>query len=274
MYQNTQEVIVAILSGAKSISSSALKAGKTSTKEFLEYYLQPKESKSYFDFGNALELFLINETEFYAKVAIMDESKRPAPDKDYKTTANKDWKAQFYANNPDKLIIPATGKESFETIQTLKSLAKKHPSYDLLQMGEYQKAFTWTCPITGLKRYSRPDIVVPNLNLIIDIKTDASDDFARSASNNDHWLQALDQIQGAIASGEMKRVDAYYWVVFEKTSPHVTFYTLDLDGLLPVETVQERTLRRIKEDLESGVDIVRRDMPVKRLKVPTYYAKD
>lgn len=274
MFTSKEEVIAALLSREKAISSSALKAGKTSTKEFLEYYLKKKDPKSYFDFGNALELFLIDKVEFYKQVVVMDETKRPEPSKNYQTKVNAEWKAKFYEDNADKLIIPSDGKESFETIQILESLAKKHPSYDLLMMGEYQKAFTWTCPITGFKRYSRPDIVVKELNLIIDIKTDASDDFGRSANNNDHWIQALDQIQGAIASGALEKVDAYYWAVFEKASPHVTFYTLDLDGLLPIETVQERTLRRIKEDLESGVEIVWRDMPVKRLKVPTYYAKD
>jgi len=267
-----QELIKNILSGERAISSSALKTGKTSTKEFLDYYLGEKKESKAFDFGNAFELFLIDEVGFYSKVAVMDESQRPEPSKDYKTKVNQEWKAEFYAKNADKYIIAATGKESFETIKELRNLAQEHPMYDALINGDYQLAFTWNCPVTGLKRYSRPDVVHKDLGVIIDIKTDASDDFQRSALNNDYFLQALDQIQGAIANGI--DVKEYYWAVFEKSGTlHCTFYKLSLDDLLPVETVQEVTLRRIKSDLESGENIVWRDMPIKNIKVPTYYAK-
>lgn len=271
---NKQEIIAQILSGEKAISSSALKKGKTSTRDFYQYYLEKKEKKSYFDFGNAFELYLIDVEEFKKQVVVMDETQRPEPSKDYKTKVNAEWKKTFYEQNENKYIIPATGKDSFQSILEMKALVQHHPMQDALYSGSYQQAFEWTCPITGLKRYARPDIFIPEQRTIIDIKTDAGDDFERAAANSDHFLQAWDQIQGAIHSGAVESIDNYFWAVFEKSEPyHITFYSFNLDATLPVETVYEGTLRRLKEDMESGQEVVWRDMPIKKLSCPAYYAK-
>lgn len=266
------EIVQQILSGEKSISSSALKAAKKSTRDFLWYYNKPKEKKTYFDWGNAVELYLIDKESFYKEVAIMDESKKPEPLKDYRTKVNAEWKEDFYKKNEGKYIISATGKESFEEIQYLEELAQKHPAYDLLLGKEYQKPFEWICPLTGLKRYARTDLYEDGL--IIDIKTDVDEDFARTCVKQDYYLQAYDQIQGAVESGAMAEVKQYLWFVLGKSAPYfVDVYALDLDALLRVEETYWSTLRRLKEDLTSGVidDIVWRDIPIKKIVVPNYY---
>jgi hypothetical protein len=274
--EQAMEVVAKIKNGERAVSSSALKNAKTSFRDFLNYYLKPKETKSYFDFGNALELFLIDKTEFYKQVVIMDESKRPEPTKDYRTKVNQEWKADFYRENEGKYIIPVSGDESFETITILESLAKEHPLYDALISGDYQTAFEWKCPVTSVRRYARPDIILNgDVKVIIDIKTDAGEDFVRSAVNSDHFLQAYDQIQGAILSGTMERVDEYYWAVFEKKAPyHVTFYQFDLENLLPIEEFYSKLLYYLKLDLEAGIVPSFRGVPVKKIQVPNYYNKN
>jgi hypothetical protein len=269
-----EEIRKKLLSGEKAISSSALKASLTSTRELYHYYLKDKTTKAAFDFGNAFELYLIDKVNFYEKVAVMDETQRPEPSKNYQTKVNAEWKAKFYADNADKYIIPSDGKDSFETIVELEKIAKKHPMYEMLVKGDYQRSFEWICPITGLKRYTRPDVVLKDEGIIIDIKTDAQDDFQRSAANNHYFLQALDHMDGALHTGCMEVVKEYYWAVFEKTEPyHVTFYQLDVENILPAEALAETALRRIKEDLEKGTDIVWRDMPIRKLNIPAWYAK-
>lgn len=266
------EIINQILSGEKSISSSALKEAKKSTREFLWYYSKPKDRKGYFDFGNCLELYLIDKDAFYKEVAVMDESKKPEPDKDYRTKVNQEWKASFYEKNANKYIIPATGEDSFETIQYLEELAQKHPAYDLLLGKEYQKPFEWICPRTGLKRYARTDLYEPGI--IIDIKTDANDDFVRTCVKNDYFTQAFDQMIGAVESGAMEEVKDYYWFVLGKKAPYfVDVYRFDTDAMLKVEESYWSALMRIKTDLSSGEaqDFVWRDLPIQKLTVPNYY---
>ena len=275
MKEQINEIREKLLSGDKAISSSALKSALTSTRELFHYYLKERTTSSALEFGNAFELYLIDKPSFYEQVAVMDESLRPEPSKNYQTKVNAEWKKEFYEKNADKYIIPSGGKESFETIVALEALAKKHPMYNLLLEGDYQTEFKWKCPLTGLSRYARPDIVLKEAGIIIDIKTDGQDDFQRSAANNHYFLQALDHIDGALHSGAMETVKEYYWAVFEKSEPyHVTFYQLDVEHLLPVEAVRDVTLRRIKADLESGQEIVWRNQAIEGIKVPTWYAKN
>lgn len=257
----------------KAISSSALKAAKVGTREFLHYYDKPKDKKSHFDFGNALELYLIDKEEFKEKVVVFDESKRPFPDKDYKTAANREWKAAFYANNEGKYLISKTGEESMETCIIMEQLAQMHPAYDLLLGKNYQDPFTWDCPVTGLKRYARTDLFSNPEGIIIDIKTDGKDDFLRACVNNDYFMQAYDHIIGATASGKMERVEAYYWFVFTKNAPYyVDVFKLDMEALLKVEESYWSTLRRLAEDLKGDPhSIVWHDLPISSLKVPNYY---
>lgn len=269
------EQLQKVLNKEKAISSSALKSAKKSTRDLVYYYEKPNERKSFFDFGNAIELYLIDKEEFKKEVAIMDETKRPFPDKNYQTKANKEWKDEFYEKNADKLIIPSTGKDSFETIIRVQTLLDKHPAADLIYGKDmlYQKPFEWICPISGLKRYARTDLYSKERRIIVDIKTYDDDTFEKSAVKNDHFMQAFDQVQGAIASGEMEGVDEYYWLAISKKEPlFVDVVKFDLDQALRVQEIYESTLHRLKDELNENVgDIVWHDAPVTRLKVPNYY---
>lgn len=231
------------------ISSSALKQASISMRKLWYYYNKDKDKKGYFDFGNALELYIINTEAFAKEVAVFDDSeiiKEIGGQRPTSTKAYKEFKADFDEANKDKYIINATGKDSYETIKRLAELFKQHPTAMDLVKGDYQKAFEWICPDTGLKRYARPDVVNEAKEYLTDIKTDATDDFSKTVGNMDYLLQAYDQIQGAIESGI--EISAYYWVVFSKSEPlAVDVYGLDVTQLLKVENKHKATLRKIKE---------------------------
>lgn len=261
----------------KEISSSALKAAKKSTRDLLWYYSKPKTSGSHFDFGHAVELYLLDKAEFAQKVIVFDESQRPFPDKNYQTKANKDWKDKFYADNsgPDKHIISKTGPESFEAIKQIAELVDMHPASDLLydKDNEYQKEFRWVCPISGLKRYCRTDLTNAKTRTIIDIKTYADDSFERACVKQDHFLQARDQIQGVLETGEMEDVDYYYWFAISKSEPYfVDFYSYPVKEDLKVEEIHNSTMHRLKVDIAGdpySIPYHRTEIDV--IKIPNYY---
>lgn len=260
----------------RAVSSSALKEAKKSTRDFLWYYNKPKTSASHFSFGHATELYLIDRLEFERKVAVMDEAKRPFPDKDYRNTANKEWKENFYAENDGKYIISATGEESFELIEKIVEHVDMHPACDLLfdKDNNYQTTFEWICPISGLKRSARPDLVNKKSGVIIDIKTYAEDDFTKALVNRDHLLQAKDQIEGALLSGEFEEVKAYYWFAISKKAPyHVDFYSYPIGEDLKVEEVYNSVLYRLRDDLagDDPYSIVYHRAPIEKIKIPNYY---
>ena len=258
----------------KEVSSSALKAAKVSTRNFFWYYQKPRDKKSYFDFGSLIELYLIDREAFNAEAAILDESKRPEPTKNYQTKVNKEWKDAFYEQNADKLIIPNVGKDSLETILEIYEMVQNHPAADLLfdKDNSYQEEFRWECPISGLKRYCRTDLSNKKKKYIVDIKTYADDSFERAAAKNDHFLQAWDQVQGANANWD-EGVETYYWFAINKNAPyHVDFYKFDLEQALKVEAVHNSIMHRLKDDLKKDPkDLVYTRTEIDLLKVPNYY---
>jgi len=266
----------------KRISSTALKRAKKGTRDLLYYYVEEKERKGYFDFGNALELYLIDLEAFGKEVAIFDddyhvhitlqffEDEGKSCSKPRATKYYKDNKAKFDKENEGKYIIPSTGPDSMELITILTDLANAHPFSEQLG-GDYQTTFEWTCPETKLKRMCRPDITKLKERTIIDIKTDAQGDFIRAAANNDHFLQAYDHIVGAKEDKGVE-IEEYYWFVLTKCAPYyVDVYALDVENLLRVEESYWKTLRRIREDIDAGINIVWHEIPVMKITPPNWY---
>jgi hypothetical protein len=213
------------------ISASALKSARKSLAHFGHYLnrTETEQRKAHFDFGNAFEAWLLGG--FDEKVHVMDETKRPEPEKDYRTKANAEWKAGILATIEQKgqYIIPAVGDGSFETIQAMGEVAKSKPWIEMIEQGEEQLSIFWQCPETGLKMKTRPDVVFGDC--IIDIKTaeDGSPaSFAKDCANYDYPIQALMQIEGVRSTG--REVNSYYWAVFEKKAPYnATLYEFTWD---------------------------------------------
>lgn len=256
----------------KRISSSALKEAHKSIRHLHWYYQKEKKDGHHFDFGNALELYLYDKKEFEEKTVVFDESKRPVPDKDYKTHANRDWKAKFLSDNEGKYVLSL---EDFELIKKLCQMVENHPAYDLIfnPNNRYQTEFEWICPETGLLRYSRTDIDNPIESFILDVKTYQDDSFERACVKYDYFLQAEDQIRGAQHSGDFDEEIKYYWLAIQKTPPYsVDVFELDLGAKLKVEEVYSYVIADIKANLDKSVDeLVYSKSAIRPMRVPNYY---
>lgn len=219
------------------LSSTMLRKASESTRHMWYYMNQEQERQFHFDFGNAFELGLLDPVGFYNKVAIYDDSDiieqirtdRPEIKGFSNTKEYKEWKDQFYAKNSEKYIIQKTGKESYETIESmLDSCYRDKIIQSLIKGIEYQYSLMWVDEATGLQLKTRPDICKMNKNVIVDVKTtiDGSPDhFGRDIGKYKLHIQAIMQIDGVLKTGLMENVDAYFWLVVEKNPPfNATIY--------------------------------------------------
>lgn len=218
------------------ISASSLKHFRKSPKHFKERYRKEEERKSYFDFGNAFEVALLDREHIDERIYIVDtqekineiQEARIAEGKDpyQKVKATKDYR-EWYASElnkaGDRYVIDATGPESWEAIEGMLSACYEDAVINsLLSDIEYQCSIFWTHP-NGVKLKTRPDVLTRRKNVCIDVKTDLEGSpvsFAKKAAQLDYPIQAVMQIDGLVSSGKMAQVDLYYWLVVTKEPPY------------------------------------------------------
>ena len=216
------------------LSSTLLRKASASTRH-LWYYLNTEdedERKFHFDFGNAFEISLLDQSRFGKAVAIYDDSEiiekisteRPNIVGFGLTKEYKAWKKQFYSENESKYIINKTGKESYETIEAmLDSCYRDSVIQSMIKGIEYQYSLGWIDEETGLQLKTRPDICKLNKNVVVDVKTSLNgspDSFGRDIGKYKLHIQAIMQIDGVLKTGLMPSVDAYFWLVVEKNPPY------------------------------------------------------
>lgn len=205
------------------VSATGAKHAKKCLRDFY-YYNQgkyQKENVHHFDIGNAFELALLDKEGFAENVAIYNEDERPEPDKTFGTKANKEWKDNFYLINRGKYII---SKNDYAQIEVMLSACYENAVINkLIQNIEYQYSCFWTCPETGLKFKTRPDIARVNKSVLVDVKTSkdgSPEKFRKDAANLDYFLQCITQIEGVQQTGLIKEVEEYYYLVVEKDYPY------------------------------------------------------
>lgn len=217
------------------LSSTTIRKARKSLKSMHYYMNNKQEKKSCFDFGNVFEIALIEGLEGINKTCIIfDENDRPEKEKGITSKINQVWKKGIL--NGDKYVINRHGNESLDTINKMLESCKSDETIKrLLNKIDYQTSIFWTCPKSGMKLKTRPDVSKANKNVLVDIKTavDGSPkEFARAAATHDYPLQSCLQIKGCIDSGLMQKVDAYYWLVVEKTPPyHATIYNFTAEDI-------------------------------------------
>jgi hypothetical protein len=241
------------------ISASGVKEAIKSLRHFQYARTTPKVRKSHFDFGNVFEIALldyVNGTmEFFDKVIVFDPEERPEKEKGITSTINQNWKKEIF--NGDKYVIEKTGSESMETlVEMLQSCARDAVIQKLLRNTEYQNSLFWECPESGLKLKARPDISKKHKNVIVDIKTtlDASPKgFAKQVANLDYPTQAMIQINGAVQTGLMEKVDVYYWLAVEKTPPYnAQIYEFDKNDWQFVDDRLNYHLKILKQAIDEN----------------------
>ena len=200
----------------KAISKSKLDAARKSGRHFYDVvYGPPRDSTAAFDFG----------TLFHASGLPgenVDDIAVRMPEGMKKTT--KEGKA-FIAEHKGKIIVSPS--DAYVLDQMMLSL-REHPFTSGLVNGELkgksEQSFFCTDPETGLELKARPDFLMDDLSLIIDLKStvDASPKgFQRSVANYRYFVQAshyLDVIEGATGT----RPQAFLFIAVEKTRPFST----------------------------------------------------
>lgn len=266
-------------------SSTGVKHAKRSLKDFW-YYKQGHYDHghvSHFDFGNAMELALLDHSEFVDKVEIFDADQRPEADKTFGSKLNKEWKQDFFDNaqSENKYVINKEGDNSFEIIECiLDSVYRDAVIQKLIKNIDYQSSIFWTDEKTGLNLKTRPDVIKSEKNAIIDIKTtlDASPEkFKRDLSNYDYPIQAIMQIDGVINGGLMEKVDYYFWLVLEKNPPYsAQLYEFALEDRVMIEEHYRFLLSRISRADELNfypgyTDRADNEHGIIRANIPPYY---
>jgi len=200
----------------KAISKSKLDAARKSGRHLADMLFgPPRESKPHFDLGTVLHASAL-PGEDADEIAV-----RKPEGMDMRT---KEGKA-FLAEHKGKIILNASDAYSLD--QMMLSL-REHPfSAGLVNgdlKGKAEQSFFCTDAETGLELKARPDFILDDYSLILDLKTtvDASPKgFQRSVANYRYFVQAshyLDVIEGATGT----RPQAFLFVAVEKTRPFST----------------------------------------------------
>ena len=198
------------------ISKSKLDAARKSGRHLYDMlYGPPRDSTAAFDMGTVLHASAL-PGENADDIAV----RMPAGMK--KTT--KEGKA-FVAEHKGKIILNPS--DAYVVDQMMLSL-REHPFSAGLVNGELkgkaEQSFFCTDKETGLELKARPDFILDDCSLILDLKTtvDASPKgFQRSVANYRYYCQAshyLDVVEGATGT----RPQAFLFIAVEKVRPFST----------------------------------------------------
>ena len=197
----------------KAISKSKLDAARKSGRHLYDMlHGPPRESTAAFDLGTALHASALPGES-------VDEVAVRMPEGMKKTT--KEGKA-FVSDNKGKIILNSS--DAYVLDQMMLSLTE-HPftrSFVLGDLkGKAEQSFFCTDSETGLELKARPDFILDDYSLILDLKTtvDASPKgFQRSVANYRYYVQAshyLDVVESATGT----RPKAFLFVAVEKSRP-------------------------------------------------------
>ena len=228
--------------GHDAYSKSDLDAAHKSGRHLLDKKNGPKRpSTAAFDIGTALHAFALPGESLDSVAVRMPEGLK-------KTT--KEGKA-FVAEHAGKIILNTTDAHCLD--QMMLSL-REHPVSSALVNGELagksEQSFFATEPETGLEVKCRPDFMLDDGSLIIDLKTttDASPKgFQKSLVNFRYYVQAawyLDVVE--MSTG--KRPDGFLFVAVEKQRPFSTgVYVADEEMIKIGREHAMEDLRKIAE---------------------------
>ena len=200
----------------KAISKSKLDAARKSGRHLQDLLYGPtRDSTAAFDMGTVVHASALPGEN-------PDDIAVRMPEGMKKTT--KEGKA-FVAEHQGKIILNPSDAHIVD--QMMLSL-REHPFSASLVNGELkgkaEQSFFCTDKDTGLELKARPDFLMDDLSLIIDLKTtvDASPKgFQRSVANYRYFVQAshyLDVIEGATGT----RPQAFLFIAVEKVRPFST----------------------------------------------------
>ena len=202
------------------ISNSDLGAAAQSGQAFYDKKFGPKrESTKAFDVGTCFHSLVLPGEQLSQVAAVRPEGL------DGRTKAGK----AFAVENADKIILSTAEKQQLDLM--IESVQRHPAASELLKLkGKAEVSMFGVDPETELQIKARPDYLLDDRSLILDIKTTADASprgFQRSFANYRYWVQSAWYLWIAeMVTG--RRPDAFIFICVEKQRPyHTAVYIAD-----------------------------------------------
>jgi exodeoxyribonuclease VIII len=205
------------------INFSLLKEYHKSPKHFKWAIDNPRQSTEAQTLGTLVHSMVLEPDTVKDDFTIINPLMRPDPTRDFRSAENKLWKQQLMeeASLHGRQIVDA---EIYEQAKAMADSVLSNPVIKaLIEKATIEKGIMWTDPNTGLKCKGRPDAIVPDKDLIIDLKTTISahpDDFQRSIWNYRYHEQAAFYSMGLKAIHGSERFSRFLFIAVENKAPY------------------------------------------------------
>lgn len=238
------------------IRTSDLPHIKRSPMHFLANRMKPEDQTEAQVLGNALHTAILEPVLFDERFFYLDTTKRPVPEKDFRTKANNVWKREQYELNKDKLPVSDADMEFINGVKQNIALDPLIP--DLMGNILFEHNIEWEDPDTGLPLGSRLDGLTPpeaSKTIIVEVKstTDASDmGIIRDIKKHFYHGKAHFQTM-AVEEGLGRKVDYYIFIFCEKKYPYaINKKLLSHETFETVSNEVSILLHDIKKCFETG----------------------
>ena len=200
------------------VSKSHLDLIARSPLHYWARYLDPNrvapEPSPQMRLGTALHTHVLELSRWDEEIAV-------APQCDRRTKAGKDAFAAFEASSVGKTVITA---DDAEVVMAMGRAVLRHPAAAMLlgMPGKAETTHMWTDASTGLECKCRPDWLMDDGSIVVDLKTtkDASPrGFKQSIANFSYQKQAAWYLHG-LEQATGRRPDQFIFICVESTAPY------------------------------------------------------
>jgi hypothetical protein len=194
------------------ISNTKLGWFKKSPAHFKYFQDNPQPEREAFVIGDASHTILFQPEDFKKRFYVLDTSKRPVPDSDFKNSKNRIWKQEMEEAYSHKIIIDIN---KYDAIMFMMEAMKRNEyAQELIQDCEFEKEHYWTEPTTGLQCKKKVD--GENSTHRIDYKTTDNADpykWQRKTWSYEYYRQA--------GFYDIDKPKEFYFIVQEKEAPYL-----------------------------------------------------
>lgn len=230
-----------------SVANSDLTQIAKSPAHYQFYKQNPKNETAALLFGRALHKLLLEPDSFNNEYVFLPEI----------NMRTKDGKAQldaFVEQNKGKDVLSSDIKtELYNTVESIKNNDFVKNILSLPSMKEV--SMFWQDACTGIACKGRADLIIPDNNIIIDIKSsrDAGIDyFSKALFDYRYFIQAAYYSDGYEAI--TGKIPQFCFIVFEKEPPYgVMTYLIDQRAISAGREVYKRDLATYKRCSETGI---------------------
>lgn len=218
------------------VNWSTLKYMRDSPLVYRHRLTQGTEDTPVYAMGRLTHTLVFEPEKFQAEYAIWEDGDR----------RGSAWK-EFQVANEGKTIFKPN---EIGTAVAMADAVKRHPLVThYLDGGLFEHAIYWTDPDTGLPCKARPDWIIPERRMLIDLKTCQSAEsrrFGSAAGRYAYHLQ-LAHYANAITYGLGWAPNAVKIVAVEKEAPHdVSIFNVGSDDLMIAAEEVAELLRAVK----------------------------